>query len=55
MLLEYLKRIFGEQTVKECNLNLRGIPLYLSNAYRFYGISIHSKAYAFARPQARLT
>lgn len=54
MLLEYLKRIFGEQTVKECNLNLRGLPLYLSNTYRFYGISIHNKAYAFALPQSTL-
>ena len=54
MLLEYLKRIFGEQTVKERNLNLRGLPLYLSNTYRFYGISIHNKDYAFALPQSTL-
>ena len=54
MLLEYLKKIFGEQSVKECNLNLRWLPLYLSNAYRFYGISIHNKSYAFARPQSTL-
>lgn len=54
MLLEYLKKIFGEQAVKECDLNLRWLPLYLCNTYRFYGISIYNKAYAFARPQSTL-
>lgn len=54
MLLEYLKKIFGEQAVKECDLNLRWLPLYLGNTYRFYGISIYNKAYAFARPQSTL-
>jgi len=54
MLLEYLKKIFGEPAVKECNLNLRWLPLYLSNTYRFYGISIYNKSYAFALPQSTL-
>ena len=54
MVLEYLKKIFGEQAVKECNLNLRWLPLYLSNTYRFYGISIHNKSYAFALPKSTL-
>lgn len=54
MLLEYLKRVFGDQIVKECDLNTRWLPFYLSNTYRFYGISIHNKDYAFALPQSAL-
>ena len=54
MVLEYLKRIFGEQAIKEHHLNFRGLPLYLSSTYQFCGISIYNRVYAFALPKSTL-
>lgn len=54
MPLEYLKRVFGETAVKEFKLNFSGLPLYLSKAYRFYGISVYGKKYVFVQPENKL-
>lgn len=54
MLLDYLKQLFGEEALKECKLDVDSLPFYLSNEYRFYGISVFGKPYAFAIPQSDL-